>query len=158
MNSRWVFRDLPLVGRHVGHVGLVEPLDPELAVHVDGRLAQPLVLVLLERVLHVHRKQVPDRRGGQLKGGRGVNKSAFEAAKVPVAGNVGITDPRQAQRFRRDRQYENACTYCKCGEKFMQPTHVGNVELLRELVKDRRVARLVLLRIIRIKIIIKRNK
>ena len=54
----------------MGHVGLVEPLDPELAVHVDGRLAEPLVLVLLERPLHVHRKQVPNRRGGQLKDGK----------------------------------------------------------------------------------------
>ena len=52
----------------MGYVCLVQPLDSELAVHVDGRLAEPLVLVPLERVLHVHRKQVPNRRSGQLKG------------------------------------------------------------------------------------------
>ena len=63
---RWIFWDLSLVGWHVGNVSLVQPLDSELAVHVGGRFAQPLLLVFLQRVLHVHRKQVPDGGRGEL--------------------------------------------------------------------------------------------
>ena len=66
-NLRWIFGDLSLVGWHVGNVSLVQPLDSELAVHVGGRFAQPLLLMLLQRVLHVHRKQVPDGGRGELK-------------------------------------------------------------------------------------------
>ena len=50
----------------MGDVGLVEPLDPEVAVEVGGGLAQALVRVLLQGVLHVHGEQVPDRRRRQL--------------------------------------------------------------------------------------------
>ena len=51
----------------MGYVCLVQPLDSELAVHVDGRLAQPLLLVFLQCVLHVHRKEVPNSGRRQLK-------------------------------------------------------------------------------------------
>ena len=51
----------------MGDIGFVEPLDFEVTVEVGGRLAQALVGVVLERVLHIHREQVPDRGRRQLQ-------------------------------------------------------------------------------------------
>ncbi len=70
MHLRRVLRDLPLVRRYVRDVGLVEPLDPEVAVEVGGRLAEAHLGVLLQRVLHVHGEQAPDGGRGQLRMGR----------------------------------------------------------------------------------------
>ena len=39
---------------------------PEVTVEVGRRLAEPMLLMLLQRILHVSRKQAPDRRGRQL--------------------------------------------------------------------------------------------
>ena len=60
---RWIFGDLSLVGWHVGNVSLVQPLDSEVAVQVCGGLAEPVLLVLLQRVLHVGGEQAPDGGG-----------------------------------------------------------------------------------------------
>ncbi len=57
----------------MGDVGLVEPLDPEVAVEVGGGLAEPQLGVVLQGVLHVHREQAPDRGRGELKN-RGKNQ------------------------------------------------------------------------------------
>ena len=65
-----VLGDLALVGGDVRHVGLVEPLDPEVAVEVGGGLAEAVLLVLLEGVLHVGGKETPDCGGREL-GGKG---------------------------------------------------------------------------------------
>ena len=62
--------DLVLVGRDLRHVGLVEPLDPEVAVEVGGGLAEAVLLVLLQRQLDVRGEQAPHRRRGQLQGER----------------------------------------------------------------------------------------
>jgi len=42
-----VLRNLSFEGWHVGDVGLVQPLDPEVAVEVGGGLAQPVNSVVL---------------------------------------------------------------------------------------------------------------
>ena len=59
----WIFRYLSFEGRHGSDVGLVEPLDPEVAVEVGGGLAEPVNGVILQRVLDVDREQGPDGAG-----------------------------------------------------------------------------------------------
>ena len=58
---------MSLERRHVCNVCLVEPLDPEVAVEVGGRLAQATDGVVLQRVLDVDGEQSPDGARRQLK-------------------------------------------------------------------------------------------
>ena len=62
-----VLWDLALVGRDVRHVGLVEPLDPEVAVEIGRGLAEPVLLVLLQGQLDVGGEEAPHGGGGELK-------------------------------------------------------------------------------------------
>ncbi|CAG5083408.1 Protein of unknown function [Cotesia congregata] len=57
----WVLRNCAFVRWNVLDVVGVEPFHPEVEVHVLGRLAPSVLLVLLEGVLHVHCED-----GGQL--------------------------------------------------------------------------------------------
>jgi hypothetical protein len=59
------------------YVGLVEPLNPEMAVEVGRRFAKAADGVVLQCVLDVHSEQGPDCAGGQLREGRDILNTFF---------------------------------------------------------------------------------
>ena len=42
-------------------------VSPEVTVEVGGRLAEPVLLMLLQGILHVRGEEAPDGGGGQLR-------------------------------------------------------------------------------------------
>merc|ERR1719400_2272631 len=60
LEPSWIVWNLASVRRSAGDVSLVEPFHPEVAVEVGGGLAQSVLFMLLEGVLHVRGKKAPD--------------------------------------------------------------------------------------------------
>ena len=59
IHVRWIFGNGSLVLRQVFDVVVVEPLDFEMKVHIGGRLAESLLFVLFQSILHVDGKLSP---------------------------------------------------------------------------------------------------
>jgi hypothetical protein len=51
----------------MSNIGLVKPLDPEMAVEVGRGFAEAANSMVLQCILDVHSKQGPDCAGRQLK-------------------------------------------------------------------------------------------